>query len=258
MEIIYLRSLGDAPTTDDEGRECMLPFQKGYAGAEGYLFATDEGVLAYCAPNSYGSYKLVTRQEALDLLNKNGHNYKCIHTFHFEVLDDYCEYAQMMFEMYGKTPDQIYDIIAKVKLQEKEEQEKRMEVAKNKVISTLFKLSKKFPLAKQLINAIDEYGLFNGIVRVYDECEFKEWSDNDDPKTWCHLEKGTPTMTFACIRKENYWQCKIEEGKHFVALTFSIPEGDLYCIYPDDHESEHLWIEDTRKNRVKEIKELLK
>jgi hypothetical protein len=65
-------------------------------------------------------------------------------------------------------------------------------------------------------------------------------------------------MTFACIRKENYWQCKIEEGKHFVALTFSIPEGDLYCIYPDDNSSEHLWIEDTRKNRVQEIKELLK
>jgi hypothetical protein len=113
-------------------------------------------------------------------------------------------------------------------------------------------------LAKQLINAIDEYGLFNGIVRVYDEWEFKEWSDNDDPKTWCHLEKGTPTMTFACIRKNNYWQCRVEEGKHFVVLTFSIPEGDLYCIYPDDNSSEHLWIEDTRKNRVQEIKELLK
>jgi len=255
MEIIYLQSLEGAPTTDDLGNECQLPFQKGYSGAEGYLFVTDEGVLAYCPPNSYGSYKLVTRQEALELLNKNGHNFKY---FDWEVLNYYNEFAQRVFEMFGKTPEQIYEIVKKVKLQEKEELEKKMEVAKNKVISTLFRISKKFPLAKQLINAIDEYGLFNGIVRVYDEWEIKEWSEDDDPKTWCHLEKGTPTMTFACIRKNNYWQCRVEEGKHFVVLTFSIPEGDLYCIYPDDNSSEHLWIEDTRKNRVQEIKELLK
>ena len=134
-------------------------------------------------------------------------------------------------------------------------------MVKETVINTLLKLSKKFPDAEMLSLAVNEFGLFHGIVYrgKKNNWHFSHWDENEKLLFAYHYpEYENIPLTFACTLFEDKWECLLSFGKHFVWLQFDTNTGNITRIIPDDKDAEQFWITKHYKSRKAEIRSLIK
>lgn len=133
----------------------------------------------------------------------------------------------------------------------------RVNIPLRKVTSTLAKLGSKFASAYDLLNLVEEFGLFHGEGSLWDEGDYYpqlegfHYGDPEQPS--CSAQQGWANPTFSCLNHEGFWQASLGYGLHGVDLTFS-PEGELVGVLCDSHPSQRCWGEG---NRVQQVLDLL-
>ena len=129
-----------------------------------------------------------------------------------------------------------------------------------KVIEGLKKLGTKFNSAFLLIEAIERFGLFEGIATYYREndWDFEPWDYSHDIPIALHniLEDGK-TQVFRCFKFDDNWVCMLSSGNHYLKLVFNLRMGDFEFIMPDLYKSENFWQSEAEMDRIKEICSLL-
>ena len=134
-----------------------------------------------------------------------------------------------------------------------------MRNAENKVIETLLKISKKFPSAKYLASAVEEYGLFDGLISFDEEgIHCYHWWEDGDRTPFDHYGKKSDDLSFGCANYCTIWKCILCSGSHYIKLSFNVKNGDLMFIIPDSSKSKGFWKTDTFEERSNEIEKILR
>jgi hypothetical protein len=128
------------------------------------------------------------------------------------------------------------------------------EIAKQRVIDTLRKLSQKFPSADKLAEAVKELGLFDGKVYFNNG----KWELSDKRLYKPHYSEINNNPIFGAINQYGIygqWICQIGFGVHYVQLIFSMTTGELFEVLPDKKKG--FWKDDNPEERIREIYNLL-
>ena len=127
-----------------------------------------------------------------------------------------------------------------------------------KVIETLLKLQRLFGSAADLVEAVEEFGLFTGKAFCNNEGWGLDYTDVPD-NPYAYAVQGWALPEFgAILDKENdKWYCSVGFGVHGLDLTFDTKTGELIDIIPDDVPSNWCWDSDVIEDRVKQIQRYL-
>jgi len=130
-------------------------------------------------------------------------------------------------------------------------------MAIEKIANTLNKIGSKFGSARDLAEAIEEFGLFNGKAFCKEGWGLDHSADVTVP--YAYAEQGWVWPEFgAILDKENdKWYCSVGFGVHGLDLTFDTKTGELIDIIPDDVPSNWCWDSDVIEDRVKQIQRYL-
>jgi len=126
-----------------------------------------------------------------------------------------------------------------------------------KIVNTLNKIGSKFGSARDLVEAIEEFGLFSGKAFNKEGWGLDYTADITVP--YASAQQGWAWPEFgAILDKENdKWYCCLGYGVHGVDLTFDTKTGELIDIIPDDVPSNWCWDSDVIEDRVKQIQRYL-
>ena len=126
-----------------------------------------------------------------------------------------------------------------------------------KIANTLNKIGSKFGSARDLAEAIEEFGLFNGKAFCKEGWGLDYSADVTVP--YASAQQGWAWPEFgAILDKENdKWYCSVGYGVHGLDLTFDTKTGELIDIIPDDVPSNWCWDSDVIEDRVKQIQRYL-
>ena len=126
----------------------------------------------------------------------------------------------------------------------------------NKVIETLLKLSSLFGSARDLAEAVEELGLFDG--KAF--CKNEGWGLDytaDVTVPYAYAQQGWALPEFGAILDDNGWHCSLGYGVHYLDLTFDTKTGELIDIIPDDVPSNWCWDSDVIEDRIDEVLNIL-
>jgi len=126
-----------------------------------------------------------------------------------------------------------------------------------KIANTLNKIGSKFGSARDLAEAIEEFGLFNGKAFCKEGWGLDYTADV--PVPYAYAEQGWALPEFgAILDKENdKWYCSVGFGVHGLDLTFDTKTGELIDIIPDDVPSNWCWDTDDYDERIDVVLNLL-
>ena len=130
-------------------------------------------------------------------------------------------------------------------------------MAIEKIANTLNKIGSKFGSARDLAEAIEEFGLFNGKAFCKEGWGLDYTADVTVP--YASAQQGWAWPEFgAILDKENdKWYCSVGYGVHGLDLTFDTKTGELIDIIPDDVPSNWCWDSDVIEDRIDEVLNLL-
>ena len=127
-------------------------------------------------------------------------------------------------------------------------------MAIEKIANTLNKIGSKFGSARDLAEAIEEFGLFNG------KAFCKEGWGLDYSATvtvpYASAQQGWAWPEFGAFTKDGIWYCCVGYGVHSLILGFR-EDGELVYIEPDDTESNRCWGTDDYDERIDVVLNLL-
>jgi len=111
--------------------------------------------------------------------------------------------------------------------------------------------------ARDLAEAIEEFGLFNGKAFCKEGWGLDYTADVTVP--YASAQQGWAWPEFgAILDKENdKWYCSVGYGVHGLDLTFDTKTGELIDIIPDDVPSNRCWGTDDYDERIDEVLNLL-
>jgi len=126
-----------------------------------------------------------------------------------------------------------------------------------KIANTLNKIGSKFGSARDLAEAIEEFGLFNGKAFCKEGWGLDYTADVTVP--YASAQQGWAWPEFgAILDKENdKWYCSVGFGVHGLDLTFDTKTGELIDIIPDDVPSNRCWGTDDYDERIDVVLNLL-
>lgn len=127
-----------------------------------------------------------------------------------------------------------------------------------RVVNQLYKLRRKFASAFELIRAVEQFGLFHGVVEDFGNgYGYREFREGEKIATRAYAEQGWNNPSFSCVQTRNRWRCQLGFGVHSLELTFSTKNGQITEINPDSVESQVCWDSETKEGRIAEIRNLL-
>ena len=126
----------------------------------------------------------------------------------------------------------------------------------HKVIETLLKLSPLFGSARDLAEAVEEFGLFDGKAFFKDDGWGLDYTA-DFSNPYAYALQGWANPEFGAIMTDRIWYCCVGYGKHYLILGFDGRNGELVHIEPDDFESSRCWKENSLEGRIDEVLNLL-
>ena len=125
-----------------------------------------------------------------------------------------------------------------------------------KVADTLRKLSSLFGSARDLAEAVEEFGLFTGKAFCGSEGWGLDYTDVPD-NPYAYAVQGWALPEFGAILDDNgNWHCSLGYGVHYLDLTFD-EDGDVINISPDDIESNRCWGTDDYDERIDIVRHYL-
>ena len=124
-----------------------------------------------------------------------------------------------------------------------------------KIVNTLNKIGSKFGSARDLVEAIEEFGLFSGKAFCKEGWGLDYTADITVP--YASAQQGWAWPEFGAILDNDKWYCSVGYGIHGVDLTFDTKTGELIDIIPDDVPSNRCWDSDVIEDRVKQIQRYL-
>lgn len=125
---------------------------------------------------------------------------------------------------------------------------------RDRVCQTLRKISSLFGSANDLAEAVENLGLFNGLVSWGDEEIEIINTDLRSPDSWA--QEGWAFPHFVSHTEAGTWHCRIGYGAHHVALGFGA-DGSLVSVEPDDQPSQRCWGTDDIEKRRARVKALV-
>ena len=125
-----------------------------------------------------------------------------------------------------------------------------------KVASTIEKLSPLFGSAADLVEAVEEFGLFTGKAFCNNEGWGLDYTDVPD-NPYAYAVQGWALPEFGAILDDNgNWHCSLGYGVHYLDLTFD-KRGNVIEIAPDNYESERCWRTNDYNERIEIVKRYL-
>lgn len=120
---------------------------------------------------------------------------------------------------------------------------------RDRVCQTLRKLTGLFASAGSLAEAVEQLGLFDGIVSWGDEgdIELEDAGNCPSPNSWA--QQGWAFPHLVAHTEAGTWHCRVGYGVHHVELGFG-PDGTLISVDPDDFPSQRCWGEGNRVLQV--------
>jgi len=123
----------------------------------------------------------------------------------------------------------------------------------DRVALSLKNISKKFPVAYQLANIVEEIGLFTGKAYMDEQgCNFTPDIEGEQPLDCEPSPDGNSTM-FGCFKANNEWRCYLRIDKHFVIISFDLTTGKIIRVIPDIRESPFFWKAEHEYERIQDI-----
>jgi len=137
-----------------------------------------------------------------------------------------------------------------------------MRNAENKVIEVILKVGRKFSSATMLAFAIEQFGLFDGVV-YWDEkgLHLIPWreDENEPAIPFCRINTVTGIEYFGACYYGATWECKLcSYSGSYIFLIFDHKTGDIVNIIPDDKKGNDFWESDDPEERMQEIEDLIK
>jgi len=124
-----------------------------------------------------------------------------------------------------------------------------------KIVNTLNKIGSKFGSARDLVEAIEEFGLFSG--KAFNKEGWGLDYTADIPVPYAYAEQGWVWPEFGAFTKDGIWYCCLGYGVHSLILGFDERNGELVHIEPDESPSNRCWAAASFEGRVDEVLNLL-
>ena len=135
---------------------------------------------------------------------------------------------------------------------------KAIDNVKDVIVEKLLRLVRQFGSARDLVEAIEQFGLFNGKVQYYEDgWSYRPFDIGEYPHTDASAHEGMFFPYFACFLFNQAWFCQLGYGTHWLQLGFDIQNGELVYVKADDIESHRCWQSNSYGNREIAIKKLL-
>ena len=126
-----------------------------------------------------------------------------------------------------------------------------------KIANTIYKLQPRFGSAADLVEAVEEFGLFTGKAFCNNEGWGLDYTDVPD-NPYAYAVQGWALPEFGAILDDNgNWHCSLGYGVHCLDLTFD-KRGNVIEIAPDNYESERCWRTNDYNERIEIVKRYLK
>lgn len=122
-----------------------------------------------------------------------------------------------------------------------------------KVSNILNRLSSLFGSASILAGLVEQFGLFEGVVRMDEDSHWLFTKECMDNQSFSHAEQGWSWPAFGACVENNSWRCSVGFGRHGATLVFSVSSGDLIEVHPDDIPSSRCWGTDDTEQRCAQV-----